>query len=142
MTPDDILFRQVTEILEPRLGEKEAITIDGLCYLTASPRRRMEVLLEVHLQDFPFYVISTTAGYFRPVAAEEINHCLASLQSRAMCIFLRKRKVIQGALAAGYQRQGRQFLDPPCTVASASGAGSAPRIPASDLFQYAERRVS
>lgn len=80
----------------------------------------MEQLLELRLADFPFPVISTTAGYFRPASVAEINHCLESLQSRAMCIFLRKRTIIRNALRAGFPRQGNRFSD---------------RIPKADLFE-------
>jgi hypothetical protein len=106
----DAKFKIVREILFNRLGEGQAATIGELCHATGLSRRRMEQLLEIHLAAFPFPVISTSAGYFRPASADEINHCLASLQSRAMCIFLRKRTIIRNARAAGYQRQGKRFV--------------------------------
>jgi hypothetical protein len=89
----------------------------------------MEHLLEVKLGDFPFPIVSTSAGYFRPASADEINHCLASLQSRAICIFLRKRTIIRNAKAAGYERQGKRFVAPS-------------RRYASDLFEIASQRTA
>jgi hypothetical protein len=87
----------------------------------------MENLLEVRLAEFPFPVVSTSAGYFRPVTADEINHSLASLQSRAICIFHCKRTIIRNALRAGYPRQGKRFLDRPAPA---------------DLFDLAAGRAS
>jgi hypothetical protein len=100
----------VKEILFNRIGEAKAATIDELCRAAGIGRRGMEHLLEVKLGDFPFPIVSTSSGYFRPASADEINHCLASLQSRAMCIFMRKRTIIRNARAAGYQRQGKRFV--------------------------------
>lgn len=112
MNPEsiDATFAVVREILFNRIGESNAATIDELCLAAGIGRRGMEHLLELKLGEFPFPVISTSAGYFRPANADEINHCLASLQSRAMCIFLRKRTIIRNARAAGYQRQGKRFV--------------------------------
>lgn len=103
-------FTVVKEILFNRIGEAKAATIDELSRASGIGRRGMEHLLEVKLGDFPFPIISTSAGYFRPASADEINHCLASLQSRAMCIFMRKRTIIRNARAAGYERQGKRFV--------------------------------
>jgi hypothetical protein len=89
----------------------------------------MEHLLEVKLGDFPFPVISTNKGYFRPASAEEINHCLASLQSRNVCLYLRRRTIIRNAKAAGYERRGKRFVAPS-------------RRYASDLFEIASQRTA
>ena len=129
MHPDkqDIAFKIVTEILFNRIGEGKAATIGELCNLVdeelSTPwgddgarrggfsRRAMEQLLELKIGDFPFPVISTSSGYFRPASVDEINHCLASLQSRALCIFQRKRTIIRNAIRSGYGRQGKRFVD-------------------------------
>ena len=131
MNDPSTTLSQVISLLAPRIGEKQAITIAELCKSVGCGRRKMETILELHLGDMGFYVVSTGAGYFRPTNAEEVNHAIASLRSRELCLFLRHRKTIQGAKAAGYIRQGRKFLDPP------------PKSePASDLFEYAKRRTA
>lgn len=129
MTDQDTALKVVISLLATRAGAKQALTIEEFCSATGLKRRAMEILLELRIQDMPFLVVSTSAGYFRPASADEINHCINSLRSRAMCIFLRQRKIIRAARIAGYPRQGRTFLDPP-----------PPQEPATDLFDYANRR--
>lgn len=121
-------FRVVTEILFNRIGEEKAATIRELRAAAGIGRRAMEHLLELKFGDFPFPVISTTAGYFRPACAAEINHCLESLQSRNVCIYLRRRTIIRNAKAAGYERQGKRFV--------------APTHASRDLFEAQERRTA
>jgi hypothetical protein len=125
LSTQNTAFITVTSILEATSGEETAVTIATLCMSTGLKRRNMEELLQVRLSDFPFLVVSTGAGYFRPRSEEEINHCLASLQSRAINLFLRKRTIIRNALRSGYPRQGKTF---------------SARTPAADLFTYAAER--
>lgn len=133
MNQDDIALQIVIEILAARVGEESGITIEELRRAAGLKlRREMEILLELHIQDIPFLVVSGPTGYYRPANADEINHCLNSLRSRAMCAFLRQRKIIRAARAAGFPRQGRKFLDPPTPDT---------RLPAADLFEYAERNI-
>ena len=101
-------------------GERSAYTIDALCKQTGIGRRDMEELLQVRLNDFPFVVVSTGNGYFRPATADEINHCLKSLQGRAVNLFLRKRTIIQKARRSGWARDGKTFCR---------------QVPVSDLFE-------
>lgn len=116
-------FATVSALLEATSGEETALTIDCLCAQTAISRRDMEGLLQVRLGEFPFLVVSTGHGYFRPVRPDEINHCLASLQGRAVNLFLRKRTIIRKAMRSGWERAGKKFER---------------RVPASDLFSHAE----
>ena len=111
-TRDD--FEQVRRILVEHRGRANAITIDQLCHLADLPSRRAcEDLLETRLADFQFILVADAHGYYIPTTADEINHYLDSLQSRAVKIFLRKRRVMRKALASGLQRQGKHFSDPP-----------------------------
>lgn len=125
-------FEKVEAVLEATSGEETAVTIATLCEITGLCRRNMEDLLQVRLGEFRFLVVSTGHGYFRPVRSEEINHCLTSLQSRAINLFLRKRTIIRKALRSGWDRQGKRFQR---------------HIPATDLFEHAamsadERRTA
>lgn len=128
MTEEDTALQIVIRILSDAVGEENAQTIFDLCLATGLKRRPMETLLEVRIQDIPFPVVSSGAGYFRPASAADVNHCLASLRSRALCIFLRRSKVIRAALAAGYVRNGKLFSDPP------------PRELPDNLFDYAQQQ--
>lgn len=107
-------FENVRRILVEHRGRANAITIDQLAFLAGLPSRRAcEDLLETRLADFQFILVADSAGYYIPTCAAEINHYLDSLQSRAVKIFQRKRRVIRKALTSGLPRQGKHFIDPP-----------------------------
>lgn len=110
----DTYFASVSSILAVHRGESNAITIADLTLRAGLPNRRAtEQLLELRFADFPFPLVSSSAGYYVPAKAEEVNHYLNSLQSRAVCIFLRKRAAMRKALRSGFRREGKRFVDPP-----------------------------
>lgn len=104
-------FTRLCSILDGAFGPERAAKIDDLAEYCWVPRRTMENILQTRLEDIPFPVIAGTTGYFRPNTAEEINHYLSDLESRNRCVFLRRRTVIRKALAAGFKRVGKRFVD-------------------------------
>lgn len=118
MTPNpEQYYPAVVEILRAARGPSAAIPINTIIErlglpVTHSTRRMVEHLLEVHLSDFPFFLVAGSSGYFIPTSAESINHYLRSLESRCRALFIRRHTTIKRAQAAGYRRQGRTFLDP------------------------------
>ena len=110
----DQYFAAASAILAGRIGEENAITIAELVAAAGIPSRRAaEQLLEPKFSDFPFPLVSSSRGYYVPSRAEEINHYLASLRSRAICIFIRRRTALRKAMKAGFKRQGKVLVDPP-----------------------------
>lgn len=100
------------DLLRPRIGEFRAITIARIGYeLGHTSRRQTETLLELHLGDLGFCVVSSSAGYYRHATAEQINHYRAALRSRIKCIAVRCRDVARSASAEGWPRamNGRDF---------------------------------
>jgi hypothetical protein len=106
-------FQIVRDTLRVCRGEAQAVTIDELARRCGIGRRDCEALLETCFEDFPFVLASGSRGYFIPTSADEINAYDRSLQSRAVKIFLRRRRLIRKAQAAGWPRQGKLFANPP-----------------------------
>lgn len=96
------------------IGEEKAITIDELVTRIGLPcRREAEELMEKRLGDFPFPLIATAAGYFRPLPHEVdvINRYVwGNLGGRMQRLWERRRTVIRKCVAAGMQRQGKRFV--------------------------------
>lgn len=110
----EVFFERACRVLVECRGHDRAITINDLMSRAGIPNRRTcEKILETRLQDFPFPLTSGSDGYFIPVAADDINHYLESLDSRAICLYHRKKNVIRKALAAGFRRIGKRFQNPP-----------------------------
>jgi hypothetical protein len=103
----------ILDLLEDAHGPARAVTLDDMAMHAGTSRRQVEQYLEEHIDSLGFLVVSGTAGYFRPTNAEQVNHYLASLQSRLRKLAIRKRKVIRTALADGMQREGKVFHNQP-----------------------------
>jgi len=117
----DKAFDMIRRMLEPRIGEELAITIDslatgsGLCDshidpvkgMVLKPRRRtVEHILETRFGDFPFLVISSSKGYFRPATEEECNQWWASCHSRIRAIAMRMKAGRERATTGGFRYIG------------------------------------
>jgi len=113
-TPQDAAFHRIRAALAGARGPDRAIEIGRLQVIADLPsRRQVEQLLQIRLADFPWPLVAGPQGYFIPDAPEQINHYLASLRSRAMCIFARYRTVRLAAQRAGWRREGRRFTAAP-----------------------------
>lgn len=112
-TNEQAIFELLQDALYTCEGEHEAFTLQGLADYCQCSRRRVEIILEQRLGDLGFVVVSGSSGYWRPTTAEEINHYQASLQSRCIKVFLRKKTIQKLAVQSGYVRTGKTFQDPP-----------------------------
>lgn len=110
---EDQIFYSLQQCLLTCEGEKEAYTLQGLADACGCTRRIVEKILETRLEDLGFVVVSGSAGYWRPQSADEVNHYLNSLQSRAVKVFLRKKRIARLAKASGFVREGKNFTNPP-----------------------------
>lgn len=110
---DQQIFEMLRDALITCEGEAEAYTLQGLAEYCGCSRRKVEAILEERLEDLGFAIVSGSAGYWRPQSADEINHYVNSLQSRAVKIFLRKKRVIRLAKNSGFLQEGKTFTNPP-----------------------------
>ena len=88
---------QLKLILEKREGRSRAITSRELSFLTGQPDRKIRILIEKLISE-GLPVISATerpAGYFIPTSLDEAKQYTQSLRSRAVEIFLRRKRVIK-----------------------------------------------
>ena len=86
-------------ILVRHEGRGRAITARELCGLVGLPDRQLRLYID-ELIDEGLPVISATeqpAGYFIPLSLDEARQYTCSLRSRAIEIFLRRRKVMKNA---------------------------------------------
>ncbi|GEM_PF-2546098 len=116
MTKDkEILYvSRIRELLYCARGRKNAITLDRMVKICQLPNRRVaESLMENHLEDLGFCVVSGDKGYWRPITADEVNHYQNSLQSRIRKIAKRKASSRRMAVQDGFIREGKIFKDPP-----------------------------
>lgn len=113
MKPPPITPDSIDRALRYRFGEHNAITLANLASLLGCSRRIAEQAIELHLSDLPYTVISSSRGLFRPVAAEEIEHYLASMRSRIKCIATRMRTVRKAAAADGFPMEHGRFTSAP-----------------------------
>lgn len=105
---------RLTQLLRHARGRRNAITLDRMVKICGLPNRRVaEHLLEHHLEDLGFCVVSGDKGYWRPITADEVNHYQNSLQSRLRKLAKRKSSVRRMAARDGFIRDGKQFQDPP-----------------------------
>jgi hypothetical protein len=120
--PVDSAFELMVKILEPRVGENRAITIDDLAIrsglvdtrtdpvrgVLVTPRRRIaERILETRFHDFPYLLVSSCKGYFRPATVEELNRWWAASRSRILANAIRMRIGRQKAPANGFRYAGQ-----------------------------------
>ena len=104
----------LSDALRNRYGAEHALTIAQIGALLGHRcRRETEGFLELHVGDLPFCVVSSAHGYYRPAAAEDINHYRNSIRSRIRCLAIRARTVQRVALAEGWRREGKQFVNVP-----------------------------
>ena len=115
LVPGEEHFIAVCRLLDPCIGEDRAITLDDITLRAELPNRRTtEEIMEHRLKDFPYPLVASSAGYFRPIKAEHINSYLhGSLTSRMVKLHRRRKTVIQKCLAAGFLRIGKHFVDRP-----------------------------
>ena len=108
------IFTEIRHHLSSAIGPDRALTIDHLTGLVGSPNRRTtEVVLETHLGDFGFLVISGSSGYFRPSSPDQVNRYIASLESRIKCLSTRRSTIVRAALESGWNREAGQFTSTP-----------------------------
>lgn len=108
-------FNAVCRLLAPCLGEEQAMTLDDITLRAALPNRRTtEEIMEHRLADFPYPLVASSAGYFRPITAEHINAYInGNLISRMAKLHKRRKTVMRKCLAAGWQRLGKNFVNRP-----------------------------
>ena len=107
-------FTPICRLLASCKGEEQALTLQEIAdFLHVPERRTVEQTIESNLDRFPWPLVSSSAGYFIPTTADEINRYLTSLRSRAVKIFMRARTVRIRAVAFGWHREGRSFVNPP-----------------------------
>lgn len=114
MQDDTYSLAILSDALRNRYGAESALTIAQIGALLGHHcRRETEGFLELHVGDLPFCVVSSSHGYYRPAAAEDINHYRNSIRSRIRCLAIRARTVQRVALAEGWRREGKQFVNAP-----------------------------
>jgi hypothetical protein len=113
-SPEDrLIFDRVTRSLAQRIGPDLRITIDDLARECGfDSKRQCEEFMQLHWQDFPFPLVNLN-GIFQPTEAGQINHYLAANRSRIRNVAIRNRSTIRAAIAHGWKREGKRFLDRP-----------------------------
>jgi len=106
-------FHPIRAALTVANGMVNAFTLDDLAARAGVARREVEEIMEHHLADFGFSLVSGSAGYWRPEDAAELNRYIASLRSRALKCFRRAKRVTAAARRDGWPLHGRTFLNPP-----------------------------
>lgn len=123
---DQVEFAACMRILFQARGEPNAVTLDELVTRASLPNRRTaEAIMEQRLQDFPYPLVASSAGYYIPTTADDLNRYLRSLRSRAIKCFIRSRTVRRKALAHGWRREGSMFAKPPAQLDLFDGPGRA-----------------
>lgn len=113
-TPDPAVFDRAVRILSRAIGRDRAITIAQLVDLLELPNRRaVEQLIETRLSDFPFPIVSGSAGVYRPDSVDDLNAYRANLTSRMRAIRLRIDTVTQAALNEGWLIEANAFVAAP-----------------------------
>lgn len=107
------IFHHIRAALRRAEGERQAVTLSQLADYAGTSRRVVEQLLEEHLEDLGFVVVSGSPGLWRPTSAEEVNHYLASLQSRLRKLALRRKRVKRMASLGGFARAGKELFENP-----------------------------
>lgn len=109
--PDQVDMHALVYALAGARGAERGITLDRLTEIGRAPNRRaMEEFIQIHLGEFPFPLISGHGGYFVPVTADELNHYINANRSRMRCLAIRNRTVTRKALAFGFHREGKRFV--------------------------------
>lgn len=116
MVPEQVRadFDFVRQVLSTAVGEERAVTIGELTARAPwKDRRHTEQIIELYLLEFPWPLVSSSAGVFIPTKAEDLNHYFNSLESRIRKLWWRKKRVRLKACARGFKRDGKVFVDPP-----------------------------
>jgi hypothetical protein len=113
LPPTDPRFLRIRDHLALAVGRAQAVTLERLAALCSMPRREVEAIIEERLLDFPWPIVSSSDGLFRPTRAEEINAYLSSLHSRHRRMQIREATVRRKARAGGWPFDGSRFSDPP-----------------------------
>lgn len=106
-------FHALRAALARAHGPEQALTLDELAAIAGTSRREVESIMETRFLDFGFPLVSGSSGYWIPAEADEINHYIRALRSRAFKIFLRAQRAARAARTAGWPQQGRTFFNPP-----------------------------
>lgn len=110
----EVYFERVCRVLHAAVGPDWAMTLDEITTFCKIPTRRTtEKLFELHLSRFPWPLVADGRGYYIPTSAEQLNRYCASLRGRALKDFMRRRTVMQKAVACGWKRDGKAFARPP-----------------------------
>ena len=89
--------KQLKGILLRHEGRSQAIKARELAEIVQSDERKVRLIIRVLITE-GLPIISSTeqpGGYFIPTSLEETKHCTASLRSRAIEIFLRRKQLIR-----------------------------------------------
>ena len=106
-------FDQITRILSSHRGKASAIKLADIADQVGTIRRDVETLIEEHLSEFPWPIVSGASGLFIPQDAGEINSYLHSLHSRHRKMQLREATVRRKARLAGYPEESGKFRNRP-----------------------------
>lgn len=112
----DDLFLRVEQLLRNAVGAEKAITIGAICAALGVSRRVIEQCIEENIARFAFPLVADGAGYHIPTEPREINEYAEALRGRCMRIFMRRREVLRKAAAAGFRREGKQFVAAPAQL--------------------------
>jgi hypothetical protein len=114
-------FALIWAVLEHHRGAEHAITAPNIAdsaglwpdMAPANRGTRVRKILEITQDCWPWPICGDTSGYYLAATAEELNHYMANLRSRAICTLRRYGTVRKLAKRAGFYHLGRgRFADP------------------------------
>jgi len=108
--------RRIWHVLASRRGEERAVTASEIARRTGvgdSAGTGVRAVIAEALEFFPHPVAASSKGYFIPVRPEEFRHYDATLCSRLREVGRRLAVFRRKAEAAGYRREGSDYLPPP-----------------------------
>jgi CRP-like cAMP-binding protein len=99
--PEDRSYAALVNLLSHAQGEAAAMTLAQLAARLQIPRRKVEILIELHRGDLPFPLVASSAGLFVPTTPAEGSHYLAACRSRIVCLALNIRSTRRQLRLAG-----------------------------------------
>ena len=118
--PADYDFVAVASILDNHRGRASAVTQKELAvqaYLfdrTGRPDvRRVQQILQIRKDAFPFIVVGSDRGMYVAVDPEDLNHEINSRLSRIKNIAVGIRTLKRKALARGWKFENGRFVEAP-----------------------------